>query len=96
MSEPGDGNGGGNGANTGKIPHEALIDELVLTFDRGDGTLKIGGRTINLDVALDVCLRGVRFFETQLRIQAAAAMQQQQADQVRVNDLLNRTRGGRG
>jgi hypothetical protein len=87
---------GGNGANLGKIPHEALIDELVLTFDRGDGTLKIGGRTINLDVALDICQRGVRFFETQLRIQAMAAIQQQQADQVRVNELLSRTRGGRG
>ena len=88
--------GEGNGANTGKIPHEALIDELVLTFDRGDGTVKITGRTINLEVALDMCQRGVRFFETQLRIQAAAALQQQQADQVRVNELLNRTRGGRG
>jgi hypothetical protein len=96
MSEPGDGNGDGNGANLGKIPHEALIDELVLTFDRGNGTLKISGRVINLDVSMDICQRAVRVLETQLRLQAAQQLQQQQADQVRVNGLLNRTRGGRG
>jgi hypothetical protein len=88
--------GNGDGANLGKIPHEALIDRLELTLDRGDGTMKIGGKAVNLDVALDMCQRGVRFFETQLRIQAAAQMQQQQVDQARVNELLNRTRGGRG
>jgi hypothetical protein len=90
------GNGDGNGANTGKIPHEALIDELVLTFDRATGMLKISGRVINLDVSMDICQRGVRFFETQLRLQAVQAVKQQQADQAHVNDLLNRARGGRG
>jgi hypothetical protein len=92
MSEP----GGGNGANLGKIPHEALIDELVLTLDRGDGTMKISGRAINLEVGLDMCQRGARFFETQLRLIAVQQRSQQQADQERVNELLNRTRGGRG
>jgi hypothetical protein len=86
----------GNGANLGKIPHEALIDTLELTYDRGDGTMKIGGRAINLEVALDMCQRGCRFFETQLRIAAVGVAKQQQADQERVNELLNRTRGGRG
>jgi hypothetical protein len=90
------GSGDGNGANLGKIPHEALIDRLELTLDRGDGTMKISGCAINLDVGLDMCQRGVRFFETQLRIQAVGVVKQQQADQARVNDLLNRTRGGRG
>jgi hypothetical protein len=85
-------NGDGNGVHLDMVAHSDLIDELVLTFDRATGMLKIGGRTINLEVALDICQRGVRFFDTQLRIQAAAAMQQQQADQVRVNDLLNRAR----
>ena len=83
----------GNGANLGKIPHEALIDELVLTFDRGDGTLKIGGRVINLDVSLDICLRAVRFFETQLRLQAAQGAKQQQMENARVQEMLNRARG---
>jgi hypothetical protein len=38
----------------------------------------------------------VRYFETLMRIDAVALAKQQQADQERVNDLLNRTRGGRG
>ena len=92
MSEPGE----GNGANLGTIPHEALIDRLELTLDRGDGTMKISGRAINLEVGLDMCQRGVRFFETQLRMAAVGVVKQQQADQERVNELLNRTRGGRG
>ena len=96
MSEPGDGNGSGNGANLGKIPHETLIDELVLTFDRGDGTMKIGGKVINQDVALDMCQRGCRFFEQQLRMAGVLQAKQQMMDAQRVNELLERSRGGRG
>jgi hypothetical protein len=87
---------GASGTNGARIARSELIDELVLTFDRGDGTMKIGGKAINLDVALDMCQRGVRFFETQLRIQAAAQAKQQMVDTQRVQDLLERTRGGRG
>lgn len=84
-----------NGSERVTLPLEALIDELVLTYDRRDGTLKIGGRTISLDVALDICLRAVRFFETQVRITAAAAVKQQMQEQARVAALLDRTRMGR-
>jgi len=88
---------GSIGGNLGKIPREALIDELVLTYDRADGTLKIGGKTCNLEVALDMCQRGVRFFETQLRMAAVAAVAQQRAEQERVREILAGARpAGRG
>jgi len=95
MSEP-DGNGSGNGANLKDPTHEALTDELVLTLNRGDGTMGIGGKVINHDVALDMCQRGCRFFEQQLRMAGVLQAKQQMVDQERVNELLNRTRGGRG
>ena len=95
MCEAGDGNGGGNGHERVTMELQALVDEVVLTYDRRDGTLKVGGRIINLDVALDICLRGARFFETQLRVQAVQQVQQRQAEQARVAALLDRTRGGR-
>jgi hypothetical protein len=94
MSENG-GNGEGGG-NLGKIPHELLIDELVLTMDRGDGTMKIGGKVLNSDVALDMIARAQRYFETLLRIEAVAQVKQQALDAQRTAEILSRTRGGRG
>jgi hypothetical protein len=91
----GDGNGGGNGHERVTMELEALVDKLELTYDRRDGSLKVGGRVINLDVALEICRRGASFFETQLRVQAAQQVQQRQAEQARVAALLDRTRGGR-
>ena len=89
--------GTGDGANLGTIPHEALIDELVLTYDRADGTLKIGGKTCNLEVALDMCQRAARQFEVQLRVAAVAAVAQQRAELERVQQILAGARpAGRG
>jgi hypothetical protein len=82
----------GNGANLGKIPHKVLIDELVLTMDRGDGTMKIGGKCISNEVALEMCARGVRYFETLMRIDAVQQVKQQQTENARVQEMLNRAR----
>ena len=96
MSNDGNGEGNGDGSERVTLPLEALVDELVLTYDRRDGTLKVGGRTVNLDVALDICLRAARYFETQLRVAAAQQVQQQVQEAHRVAAILDRTRGGRG
>jgi hypothetical protein len=86
------GHGGGNGNERVTLPLEALIDELVLTFDRRDGTLKVGGRILNIELGLMIAQRAVNYFETLVRVQAAAQMQQQQADKARVAALLDRAR----
>lgn len=88
--------GGTNGQELVTMPAAALVDELVLTYNRADGTLSVGGRIVNLEVALEICRRGAMFFETQIRLAAAQAVRQQQADQARVAALLDRTRMGRG
>jgi hypothetical protein len=96
MSEPGDGNGNSNGSERVTLPLEALIDEITITFRRADGTLNVGGRICNLEVALDMCNRAARHFEQQIRLAAVLTAKQQLAEQQRVQDLLAQTRGGRG
>lgn len=90
------GHGGGNGEARVTLPLEALVDELVLTYDRRDGTLTVGGRVVNAETALTICQRAVTYWETQVRLAAAMHVKQQQSEQARVAAILDRTRGGRG
>ncbi len=94
MSEH-DGNGG-NGALDERIARSSLVDDLTITFDRADGTMKVGGRVVNYEVALTMCERAARHFETLLRVQAAGAAQQAIKENARVAAIIDRTRGGRG
>lgn len=87
MSEP-----NGNGAERVTLPLEALTDELTITFRRTDGTLVVGGRICNLDVAHDMCIRAARYLETQLRLAAALEAKKNLADQAHVQDMINRAR----
>lgn len=90
MSE--DGNGAGNGQERVTLPLEALTDELTITFRRADGTLQVGGRICNLDVALDMCKRAARYFEMQLRLAAALEAKKNLAEQAHVQQMIDRAR----
>ncbi len=92
MSETGD-NGSANGGADQLIRRKDLVDELVLAYDRADGKLTVGGKIINLEVALNICQQAARYFETQLRLMAAQQVRQAAAEQERVRALLDRTRG---
>lgn len=96
MSESSDGTGDGNGKERVTLPLEALTDELTITFRRTDGTLVVGGRICNLEVALDMCHRAARHFEKEIRLQNVVEAKQKLEEQQNVKDLLARTRGGRG
>lgn len=92
MSEPADNGHVGGGAERVTLPLEALTDELTITFRRADGTMQVGGRICNLDVALDMCMRAARYFETQLRLAAALEAKKNLAEQAHVQDMINRAR----
>lgn len=68
--EQGVGANGVNGASE-------LVDVLTLMYDRATGTLKIDGKVVNNDVAVEMCGRAMRHFETLVRVQAAADARQQ-------------------
>ena len=93
MSESGS---GGDGALDARIARADLVDDLTIMFDRADGTMKVGGRVVNYEVALSMCERAARHFETLLRIQAATQVKQTMAESARVQEIIQRTRGGRG
>jgi len=89
---------GGNGAgDQGSItlPIAQLVDELVLRYNRADGTLGISGHVVNNEVALEILLRAARHYETILRLEAAARIREQAIDAGRTAEILARTRGGR-
>lgn len=90
MSE--DGNGNGLPDPEQLVRRKDLVDELVLTWDRMTCELKIGGRIVSPDAALAILAQATRFFETQLRLQAAQNIRGAQAEQQRVNALLERIR----
>jgi hypothetical protein len=90
-----DSTGNGNGKERVTLPLEALTDEITITFRRADGTLNVGGRICNLEVALDMCNRAARHFEQQIRLAAVLTAKQQLAEQQRVQDLLQGTIRGR-
>lgn len=92
----GDRNGDGNGKERVTLPLDALVDEITITFQRTDGTMQVGGRICNLEVALDMCRRAARHFERELRLQAVTEAKQRLDEQQRVQDLVAHTRGGRG
>lgn len=96
MSEPDSSGNGGAGANAGGIPHELLIDELTLRYDRADGSLQIGGHCVNDEVALEILRRAASNYETRIRQAAALRMAQRAQEAKRTQELLERTRGGRG
>lgn len=93
MSE--EGNGGGNGPERVTLPLEALVDELVLTFDRRDGRMAISGKVCSDEVALMMLLRAVNVYEARTRALMAMQLREQALETARVQDLVNRTRGGR-
>jgi hypothetical protein len=86
----------GNGHSDALVPHDALVDELVLRYDRSTGSLEIGGHILNDDVGLGILQQAVRTFETRLRIAAAQAIQKQALDATRTQQILNSVRHGRG
>jgi len=86
----------GNGHEPGMAPRAGLVDELVLRYDRADGSLEVGGHILNDDVALNILLQAVRTFEQRLRIAAAQKLQKQGLDAVRTQQILNTVRSGRG
>jgi len=88
------GNGGGDQGSI-TLPIEQLVDELVLRYNRADGTMHIGGRVVNNDTALDMLQRAARHYETILRLEAAARIREQAMDATRTAQILERTRGGR-
>lgn len=94
MSENGDGKD--NGKERVTLPLEALIDELTVRYNRADGTMQITGRAANDEVALDIFQRAARLYESRVRIAHATAARDAMIEQQRVQDLVNRTRGGRG
>ena len=73
----GDGNGGGNGHERVTMELQTLVDEVVLTYDRRNGTLQDRRPDVNLEVALDMCHARRALFESSCAWQAAAAVQQQ-------------------
>lgn len=87
---------GGNGQERVTLPLEALTDEITIRFLRTDGTLTVGGRSCNLEVALDMCRRAARHFEKEIRLQNVVEAKNKLEEQQRVKDLLAQTRGGRG
>lgn len=89
------GNGGAGEYGRAVIDLATLRDQVIIDYNRADGTLSVGGKICNLDVALDMCLRAARFFETQLRLVGVMDMKQRALEQQRVQDLLARTRGAR-
>lgn len=78
------------------VRREDLIDELVLTWDRMTCRLNIGGRISSIDAALAMLAQAKRVFETQQRMQTVAAIKAQAEEQQRVQEIMARTRGGRG
>lgn len=85
--EPGNGNGTG-----ASVPD--LADQLVIEFNRSDGTMHVGGKVCNDEVALDMCNRAARYFETRCRVAAAAAAMQERAKEAQLaqvaRDVVNR------
>lgn len=71
------------GANGGEGASE-LVDVLVMTYDRSTGALKIDGKVVNNDVAVEICGRAMRHFETLVRVQAAIDARQQLASSERL------------
>lgn len=92
----GDRNGDGNGKERVTLPLDALVDEITITFQRTDGTMQVGGRICNLEVALDMCRRAARHFEKEIRLANVVEAKQKLEEQQRVQHLLEQTRGGRG
>lgn len=90
-----DRNGAGDGAHGDAVPREQLEDELVVRFDRSDGTMMISGHVVNSEIALEIFQRACRHYETILRLEAAARLREQGMDAVRTAEILQRTRGGR-
>ena len=84
-------NGNGNG---GPAELSGLVDTLELRFDRSDGTMHIGGKVVNNDTGLDMCLRAARYFETLVRVAAAAQARAQMTSDLAIanisRDLINR------
>jgi hypothetical protein len=94
MSDASDNGRGDNGNIEPTIRRKDLVDELVLTFDRATCKLEVGGRVLDYNAALAILGQATRYFETLLRIQAAALVKQNADEAKRVQDLLARTRGG--
>jgi hypothetical protein len=72
-----------------------LTDVLVLSYNRADGTFKIDGKVVNHEVALEMCGRAARHFETILRVQAAAAARQQMAQDAALAGIARNVVNGR-
>lgn len=85
-------NGEGHGEKRVTLALEALVDELVLTFDRRDGRMSIAGRVCNDEVALMMLQRALNLYEFRTRGMMVAALKQQADENARVAALLDRTR----
>lgn len=79
----------GNGAAEEKKPPAYI----VLTLSVDPWHLDIKATVENMDAALAALDQAKRYFEQQLRIQAAAQFQQQAADAARTQQILNQVKG---
>lgn len=90
-----DGGNGTGGQEEITLAREALVDEIVVRYNRADGTMFIGGHVCNNDTALDMLQRAARHYETVLRLEAAARIRAEAMDAAQTAQILERTRGGR-
>jgi hypothetical protein len=96
MSEHDNGGNDGHSSNNVTVPQEAMIDRLELEFNRLTGLVRIGGAVVSDEVALMMLYRAVNVYEFRTRAALAIAAAQQAREAQHVNDLVARTRAGRG
>jgi hypothetical protein len=75
----------------GSSDGEAIVDTLILKYDRLRDHLEIGGNVSSTDLALDILGRATRYTEAQWRqqrmLEAANALAQAQHDRAIVESL---------
>ena len=78
----GNGNGNGNGDRKGRV------STLALTFQHDTFHLDVKGELVNYECALAMLDQAKRFFEQQIKLQAAQELQKKLVDNARVEELM--------